>query len=323
MSPKRKVNSLNALLNDLSRIKEWWILTFSFVFFAYIPNLYRVNGDVITFDLIMEMLTSPSIYIALIVVFMAQIFLFASNDYFDRNIDALDKNKRMRNPVCNGSVTPKAVKVLLVITGIIPMVGAFYFNFQTVLFTAFSLVVFFYYTAEPLRIKKRVGLDVLAHGMLINTFPYFFCLMALPEFSIGALFLLFALMMRSAMAQILQEVRDYDTDRKVEKNTAVVLGPRGAIRLVFTLYILLTFSTLALMLTEYLYGIGIAMFYSIILILCVSYIPVFVKLLRAKKNYGKLIEKLWVGQGRATFGMGIRYVGSFALYFVILFAFLI
>jgi len=38
MSPKRKVNSLNALLNDLSRIKEWWILTFSFLFFAYIPN---------------------------------------------------------------------------------------------------------------------------------------------------------------------------------------------------------------------------------------------------------------------------------------------
>ncbi len=322
MREKKPRNRARILLYDLSRVKEWWMIAFSLVFFAFVPNIYRIH-EVMTMDYILQMLSTPPIYVALIVVFTAQIFLFASNDYFDRQIDALDMKKRHRNPVCNGSVTPQAVRGLLVMTGIIPLALSLYFNFLAFLFTAFSLFVFYFYTAKPLRFKSKIGLDVLSHGVLINTFPYLFCLVALLDFSIGALFLLVALMMRSAIAQILQEVRDYEVDKKVERNTVVALGRKRAVWLTFTLYLILTFTTLTLLVTNQVYDVGISMFYSIVLILCITYIPPFIKLLRTERNYGRIIEKLWVGQGRATFGMSIRYVGSFALYFIILFSFLV
>ncbi len=321
MRTSKKKNRLKVLLFDLSRIKEWWILSLTFVFFGFIPHIYRINDDTITLGHIMDLFTSPPLYIALIVVFTAQIFLFASNDYFDSEIDALDRKKRRRNPVCNGNTTPKAVKILLAITAIIPLLGAFYFNIPTVLFTAFTILVFYFYTAKPLRFKSRVGLDVLSHGVLINTFPYFFVIVALLDFHMSALYLLAALMLRSAMAQILQEVRDHDVDKKVERNTVIALGQRGGIRLAFSLYLTLTLLTIILLVTEQLYDVGITMHYSIVLILCITYMPTFIRLLRIKNNYSRTIERLWVGQGRATFANGFRYMGSFALYFCLIFFF--
>ncbi len=321
MRTSKKKNRLKVLLFDLSRIKEWWILSITFVFFGFIPHIYRINDDTITLGHIMDLFTSPPLYIALIVVFTAQIFLFASNDYFDRDIDALDRKKRRRNPACNGSTTPKAVKILLAVTAITPLLGAFYFNIQTVLFTAFTLLVFYYYTAKPLRFKSRVGLDVLSHGVLINTFPFLFVLVALLDFHMSALYLLAALMLRSAMAQILQEVRDHDVDKKVERNTVIALGQRGGILLAFGLYLTLTILTITLLVTKQLYDVGITMHYSIVLILCITYIPTFIRLLRTKNNYGRTIETLWVGQGRANFANGFRYMGSFALYFCLIYFF--
>ncbi|MCK4365233.1 MAG: hypothetical protein KAW45_04230, partial [Thermoplasmatales archaeon] len=59
-----------------------------------------------------------------------------------------------------------------------------------------------------------------------------------------------------------------------------------------------------------------------ILFLCITYIPSFFKLLTAADNR-ELIEGLWMGQGRTNRWMGIRYAGSFSLYFCIIFLLLI
>jgi 4-hydroxybenzoate polyprenyltransferase len=318
---KNKKNGLKDIVYDLSRINEWWLLSFGLVLFAYIPNTYAHNNYQLNPGMMVDLFTSPPIYIALLIVFSAQIFLFASNDYFDRDVDALDPKKKMRNPVCDGRVTLPGVRALLIVSGIIPLVAAIYFGIWAFVYTAFAMFIFYFYTAPPLRFKNKVGLDVLSHGVFVNTFPYFFCLIALNDFSIGTMFLLSAIMMRSTMAQMLQEIRDYEIDRQVEKNTVVVLGQKRAVWVVFSIYLSLFISTATLLTTYELWGWGIPLYYSIILILCVSYIPIFQKLLKAK-DYGKEIEKLWMGQGRTNRWQVAQYLASFGVYFII-FVFLI
>ena len=178
------------------------------------------------------------------------------------------------------------------------------------------MFIFYYYTAPPLRFKNKVFLDVLSHGLFVNTFPYFFCLVALMDFTIGTVFLLFAIMMRSTMAQMLQEIRDYHIDSQVEKNTVVVLGQKRAIWVVFSVYLVLFTVSTALMVSYELFGWGIPLYYSIILILAVSYIPIFRKLLKAKE-YNKEIEQLWMGQGRTNRWQVAQYFASFSIYFIL------
>ncbi|MDY6959521.1 MAG: UbiA family prenyltransferase [Halobacteriota archaeon] len=318
------VNKLKSTVYDLSRIEEWWLLSFGLILFAFIPNIYRLNNDVITMADIIELFTTPPLYLSLIVVFTAQIFLFASNDYHDRHVDSLDELKRKRNPVCNGDVRPVDVFILLFVTGAASLFVSLLFNFMTFIFTAFALFVFYFYTAEPFRFKNKLGLDILSHGVLINTFPYFFCLVAMRDFSGGALFLLAALMMRSVMAQMLQEIRDYEVDRKVERNTVVALGQKRSAWIVFGIYITLFFSTLILITSYQFFDLGVSMFYLFVLFLCVAYAPTFYKLINAVEyEYRDLIETMWMGQGRANYWMGISYAGPFSLYFFIVYFVLI
>ena len=321
MKGSTKTTKFKSVFYDLSRIGEWWLLSLGLVFFVFIPYIYRIN-DGITIENLTDLFTSPSLYLALIVVFAAQIFGFANNDYFDRHIDALDEKKRLRNLFCTGRVTAKEVRALLIATAIISLAGSLFFSFFAFLFTAFALFVFYFYTAEPLRFKNKVGVDVLSHGIFINTFPYFFCLVALWDFSSGSVFLLAVLMMRSAIAQLLQEIRDYEVDKKVERNTVVALGQRKAIWIVFGIYLAIFLSTLILLVTYQLFNVGISMFYLVILFLCITYSPTFYKLLTAADNR-EIIEGLWMGQGRTNRWMGIRYTGSFSLYFCIVFFLLI
>jgi 4-hydroxybenzoate polyprenyltransferase len=255
-------------------------------------------------------------------VFSAQIFLFASNNYFDRHVDNLDKIKRVRNPICSGKVTKTEVWLLLISTAALALFFSFLYNLQTILFTSLALFVFYFYTAEPMRFKKRVGLDVLSHATFINVFPYFSTMIALWDFDFAAVFLLFLLIIRSAIAQILQEIRDYDVDKKVEKNTVIVLGQRNAIRIVFSLWLLVIISTLILMITYQILGFGLRLFFIIVPFICIIYSPSFYELLTSTE-YPKLIETLWMGHGRTSRRLVGYYGISFGVYFVIIFFFLL
>ena len=316
-----QANKFKSVLCNLSRIGEWWVLSLGLIFFAFIPYIYRINNS-ITIENLTDLFTSSPLYFALIVVFAVQVFGFASNDYFDRHVDALDDTKRFRNSICTGRVTAKEVWALLIVTAIISLMTSLVFGFFAFLFTVFALFIFYFYSAEPLRFKNKIGLDVLSHGVFINTFPYFFCLIALWDFSIGNVFLLIILIMRSAIAQLLQEIRDYDVDKKVERNTVVALGQKRTVWIVFVIYLAIFFSTLILLVSYQLFNVGISLFYLVILFLCITYAPVFYKLLTTV-DYGEIIERLWMGQGRTNRWMGIRYAGSFSLYFYIVFFLLI
>lgn len=311
-----------SVLVELSRINEWAIISLSLALFAFLPHAFKVNEYSKPAESIIMVFTTPELYIALVVIFMAQIFLFSSNDYYDRHVDALDDKKKLRNPVCAGRVTEKQVKGLLFATAAISLVGSMYFGILPFVFTAFVLTVFFFYTAEPLRFKNKVGLDVLSHATLINSFPYIFCLIALSYFSPGVIYLLFVIMLRSAIAQLLQEIRDYEIDKKLETNTVIYLGQGRAMTLVLTLYMFLTIGTIEGLLAYQLFGIGLHPFYLLVLFISLGYSPIFYRLVTSE-NYAEIIEKQWMGQGRTNRQLGLSYglpVGAylFVVYFFII-----
>ncbi len=334
---RKDISKFRSVAYDLSRMNEWWLLSMGMIFFAFIPNIYAAGNSIgneyyLTMDTIIDFLMAPDLYLAIIIVFCVQIFLFASNDYFDRDVDALDPKKKKRNPVCDGRVTIKGVRALLIATAIIPLLASLYFYFYApssalynrpvdaptsiiwpFLFTALTLFVYYFYTAPPLRFKNKVGLDVLSHGTLINTFPYFFCLVALEDYTIGTLFLLAILMMRSSMAQILQEIRDYEVDKKVETNTVIAIGQKRAIWLVFSINLLLLGSSIFLIVSYELTGWGVSLYYLILPLLSITYIPTLFKLLKVAE-YGDNIEKLWMGQGRENFWQIAQYLIAFAIH---------
>jgi 4-hydroxybenzoate polyprenyltransferase len=301
----------------LTRIREWWVLSLGMILFAFLPYVYRIN-DTLTMKQFVAIFTTPPLYLAIAVVFTAQMFLFAGNDYYDRHVDALCPKKKKRNHVSNGRVRPWEVKLLLALTTLGALAFSFAFGWMALGFTAFSLFIFFFYTAEPLRFKNKIGLDVISHGALINTFPFFFCIVALRDFAASPIYLLSIFMMRSVMVQLLQEVRDYDIDRKVEKNTVVAIGQKAAVRLIFTIYLAMGIVTGLLLASYQLFGFGINMFHLVIFFMWVVYAPTFITLLRIK-NYRSYIDSLWVGNGQTNRDTGIRVGGSFSTYLVLLY----
>ena len=110
-------------------MNEWWLLSMGMILFAFVPNIYVANGYYLDINMIIDFLMAPDLYLAIVIVFGVQIFLFASNDYFDRDVDALDPKKKKRNPVCDGRITVKGVRVLLLATAIIPLLASLYFYF--------------------------------------------------------------------------------------------------------------------------------------------------------------------------------------------------
>jgi 4-hydroxybenzoate polyprenyltransferase len=321
---KRKnsgVIKLKSLLFDLTRISEWWLISFGFILFAFVPYIYRLHNGM-RLEYIIELFTTAPLYLTIIIVFSAQMFLFAGNDYYDRHVDALDKKKRKRNPICAGKVTPIEAIILLVATAAIALIVSLIFNFLAFLFTALALFVFYFYTAEPIRFKRRVGLDVLSHAIFINTFPFLIAMIALWDFHFEAIFLLFVLVFRSATAQILQEIRDYNVDKKVEQNSVIVLGQKTSAWLVFIFYLMITSCTAVFMITYQLFGFGLRLFFILIFLICIMYSPTFYKLL-ITENYTNFIDTLWMGQGRTNKRLVALYGAIFGFWFFFVFFFLL
>lgn len=150
---------------------------------------------------------------------------FALNDFYDAPVDALDPIKRERNYFVGGRVGWRGVTAVL-----LPLLLFFLYVFAQfgrlgLLLLALCLFIMWAYSAPPLRLKSRPGLDVLTHALFVQTFPYVMGLLL-----IGARWLLLdgfiiaILFFASLTAQIEQQVRDFAVDAQVEQTFATRLG---------------------------------------------------------------------------------------------------
>lgn len=147
------------------------------------------------------------------------------NDYFDAGHDSQDEVKARQNFFVNRSGARRMVIV----------VSALVFGFSTLVFLSFGwqgaivLVMNFFimwaYSAPPLRLKSRPGLDLLTHALFVQTWPYFICMWLtrstwtqLDGILLGIFFL------SSLNGQLNQQIRDFEVDTRTDTNFATRVG---------------------------------------------------------------------------------------------------
>jgi chlorophyll synthase len=167
-------------------------------------------------------------------------FAFAVNDYYDAPFDGLDGSKARHNIFVETRSRPGGKRKSRLAFGLVSLLLLLpfaQFGLRGLLVYAASLFIVWAYSAPPLRLKNRPGIDLLIHAIFVETYPYALCLFLLSVRWVGLdRFILSITFLSSLAAQLEQQVRDYDLDVRTGKTFATTVGRRPA-------YILLQLTT--------------------------------------------------------------------------------
>ena len=150
---------------------------------------------------------------------------FALNDYFDRDFDARDPEKRQRNFFISNQISKQQLFTVILLI-LLPVFLIFNAAGNTGrLFFVVGVGAMVAYSAPPLRLKTVPVADLAMHVLFVETFPYvsMLALLKLPFTALDATLLL-CLGMASLTTQLEQQVRDYETDKLHEQNFTVRFG---------------------------------------------------------------------------------------------------
>jgi len=166
-------------------------------------------------------------------------FGFVINDLSDAELDR--SAGVLRNPFSTGELSNGKGIILAVFLLLVSTMALSSFNLKNQLLGL--VVIFLYFTYSWIvRAKARPILDVAYHGFslaILATIGY----AEYRSFNIVSLLLASLVFFLSVISQILQEVRDYETDRRVVRTTAILLGKKKS------LILCLAFFTSAIMIT--------------------------------------------------------------------------
>lgn len=140
-------------------------------------------------------------------------FAFALNDYFDAPFDQMDGKKAQRNFFI--AVPVKGWIVALFSGSLLAVLAAAFAQFGRVGWFLWGLSCFiaWAYSAPPLRLKIRPGLDLITHALFVQTFPYFICMLCIKaNWGLLDWVLLAILFWASLTAQLEQQMRDFAVD---------------------------------------------------------------------------------------------------------------
>jgi 4-hydroxybenzoate polyprenyltransferase len=172
-------------------------------------------------------------------------FGFAVNDLSDAELDrsaGMIRNPVSTNELSRGKSISIALFLLLVSMAALPPLSP-----RNQLLGL--VVVFLYLTYSWLvRAKARPILDVVYHGLCLAILA----VMGYTEFrsfNVECLLFVSIVFLLSSISQILQEVRDYETDRKMIMTTVTLLGKKRSLVLCLTLFTS-TFSFLLLLIIK-------------------------------------------------------------------------
>jgi 4-hydroxybenzoate polyprenyltransferase len=159
---------------------------------------------------------------------------FALNDYYDAPLDKLDAAKRAGNFFAqkNGDRENGRFRWLVFILIIVMSIIFAQFGWRGLGLYVLCLFIMWAYSAPPLRCKGRPLLDVLIHACFVESFPYVLILLLIrAEWLLVDGFIISQAFLGSLTAQLGQQIRDYELDRRFERNFTVVVGVVWARRL--------------------------------------------------------------------------------------------
>jgi 4-hydroxybenzoate polyprenyltransferase len=150
---------------------------------------------------------------------------FAFNDYCDAPFDARDERKRARNFFVQVSLPRGALLAGFGMALLGLALGYAAFAVRGLLVFVVALFALWAYSAPPLRLKCRPIADLVMHAAFVQTAPYLVTAFLLGV-SLGTLDYMFLLVfvLSSLAAQLEQQGRDYELDRRVETNFTIWIG---------------------------------------------------------------------------------------------------
>lgn len=181
---------------------------------------------------------------ALLLVFSITVgywLAFVLNDYFDRHVDALDPNKKSRNyfSAASTSQTARLMGLFLAVLVIIP--GILQFGWRGFFALLLCFGVMWAYSAPPIRLKSRPGIDLPVHAMFVETFPYLLVMFLLNLVWTSLDIVILGLgVMASLTAQLEQQIRDFESDQANGETTfSIAIGVENALVLLKALSVLM------------------------------------------------------------------------------------
>ena len=152
-------------------------------------------------------------------------FAFALNDYWDAPFDRLDKRKAWRNFFVQRPIKWWWAAGFSAVWLAASASAFFQFGIRGWLLWAVGCFIAWAYSAPPLRLKVRPGLDLLTHALFVQTFPYYVSLTLIQaSWTLLDWVLLAILFLSSLTAQLEQQARDFAVDLHAGGTFATWLG---------------------------------------------------------------------------------------------------
>ncbi|MFT5195271.1 MAG: 4-hydroxybenzoate polyprenyltransferase [Cellvibrionaceae bacterium] len=156
---------------------------------------------------------------------------FALNDYFDREVDALDEIKKHRNFFVVSRVQHSTAFAGFCLSAAVIAPGILQFGISGFFVLVLCFAVMWTYSAPPVRLKSRPGIDLPIHALFVETFPYILVMLLLNLVWSPLDFVILGLgVMASLTAQLEQQIRDIATDAASGETTFVIsIGVENAL----------------------------------------------------------------------------------------------
>jgi 4-hydroxybenzoate polyprenyltransferase len=221
------------------------------IFFTFLTGFIRIRGVVtwlaISFFGFLLGISSLDItsymiplFFFVVSTFFILAFTFAINNYYDIDTDKENPRRAHLNVMASGKISKQTGMLLNLIFIVIPLVLSLFFTVEVFVFCAFLIFWMWAYSAPPLRLKGRAGLDILWH------FIVFLALVLWGTYLAGSVSMINILVAVSlgifgCFAQIDNHIQDYPFDKASGSKTfAVWIGIHKAdvaLKLSFIIYI--------------------------------------------------------------------------------------
>ena len=162
------------------------------------------------------------IFSGIILLFLG--FGFSINDCFDVKEDELDKTKK--NPIVSKETSFKKGLVFSISLAILGLALSSFFGLKVFLFCLAGILLVFFYSSPPLRMKSKVLLDLISHGLFAGPFIFFLPLLTFEtKLTLFHYLIAFSLFCFSIILGLRNQFEDYNADKKAGlKTTACILG---------------------------------------------------------------------------------------------------
>ncbi len=182
-----------------------------------------------------------SLWFFVVLTFFILSFTFAINNYYDIDTDKENPRRAPLNALASGSISKHMGMMFNLIFIIIPLLLSLFITLEVFVFCSFLFLLMWMYSAPPLRLKSRPGIDILWHFIALLALILWGSYLA-GTISQITIFVAVSLGLYGCFAQIDNHIHDYTFDKASGSKTfAVWIGLHNAYRaliVVFILYII-------------------------------------------------------------------------------------